>query len=149
MLSYPMVPPPSLSSSFGSPSTSFHQSIAYPIPHSARDHDGTPSPVESFHSRRDSFNRRGSFERRVAETGSLRSLSRGQSHSRRESVERGARIAETGSLLPRTRDHLELPETDEDVEAELVLPSAVEMDGIGGREDEKLREEDRGTPQLP
>lgn len=40
--------------------------------------------------------RRGS-ERRVAETGNLRDLS--QSRSRRQSVERGARVAETGSLV--------------------------------------------------
>ncbi|PCH44768.1 hypothetical protein WOLCODRAFT_124067 [Wolfiporia cocos MD-104 SS10] len=66
-LSYPSVPPPSLSSSFGSP--------------------------EAMH-------RRGSLDRRVAETGSLRSPSRGSRHG---SVERGARLAETGILLPRGR----------------------------------------------
>ncbi|KAI0711416.1 hypothetical protein C8Q76DRAFT_592509, partial [Earliella scabrosa] len=115
MLSYPLVPPPSLSSSFGSPSTSLHQP-SHPISFS-RDPDGTLSPVESLHSGRHSFNRRGSFERRVAETGSLRSLSRGHSHSRRASVERGARIAETGSLVPRTRsDSFGLPETIEDAD---------------------------------
>ncbi|RDX54783.1 hypothetical protein OH76DRAFT_1316927, partial [Lentinus brumalis] len=113
-LSYPLVPPPSLSSSFGSPSTSLHQTTTHPISFIPRDHDGTPSPAESFHSRRNSFNRRGSFDRRVVETGSLRSLSRGQSQSRRESVERGARIAETGVLVPRTRsDSFGLPEGDE------------------------------------
>ena len=30
-------------------------------------------------------------------------MSRGQSHGRRESVERGARVAETGTLVPRAR----------------------------------------------
>ncbi|KAI0674546.1 hypothetical protein C8Q78DRAFT_967530 [Trametes maxima] len=113
ILSYPLVPPPSLSSSFGSPAASLHQPVA--IPHGSRDPDGTPSPVESFNSRRNSFHRRGSFERRVAESGSLRS--RGPSQSRRASVERGARIAETGSLVPRPRSgSFSLPETVEDAD---------------------------------
>ncbi|KAI1797981.1 hypothetical protein LXA43DRAFT_978158 [Ganoderma leucocontextum] len=108
MLSYPSVPPPSLSSSFGSPSTSLHH--AGPVSFASRDHDGTPSPVESFHSRRNSFNRRGSFERRVAETGSLQRRGPSQSQSRRESVERGGRVAETGTLVPRHRaDSFGLP----------------------------------------
>ncbi|KAG9218000.1 hypothetical protein CCMSSC00406_0010417 [Pleurotus cornucopiae] len=89
-LSYPSVPPPSLSSSFGSPSVSFH------IPH----RDPSISPIEPL-SRRNSNARRGSLDRRVVETGSLRTMSR--SGSRRGSVERGARIAETGTLLPRSR----------------------------------------------
>ncbi|KAJ7598440.1 hypothetical protein C8J56DRAFT_914086 [Mycena floridula] len=80
-LSYPSVPPPSLSSSFGSPTVALH------MPH----REPAVSPTEPS-SRRNSNARRGSFnERRVVETGSLRS-------SRRESVERGARIAESGSL---------------------------------------------------
>lgn len=141
MLSYPLVPPPSLSSSFGSPSTSLHQPSTHPISFVPRDHDGTPSPAESFHSRRDSFNRRGSFERRVVETGSLRSMSRGQSRSRRESVERGARIAETGVLVPRTRsDSFGLPEGDESADS----PPGPREDGI--RADEALR---AGTSQPP
>jgi hypothetical protein len=45
-------------------------------------------------------NARGSIERRFVEPGSFRT---GQSQSRRESVERGARIAETGTLIPRSR----------------------------------------------
>ncbi|KAF7975693.1 hypothetical protein HWV62_8809 [Athelia sp. TMB] len=61
-LSYPSVPPPSLSSSLGSPT------VTYPI------------------------NRRGSGGYTYRGTG-----------SRRESVERGARIAETGTLVPRSR----------------------------------------------
>ena len=137
MLSYPSVPPPSLSSSFGSPSTSLHQTwtTSHPISFATQDHDGTPSPAESFHSRRNSFNRRGSFERRVAETGSLqRSMSRGQSHSRRESVERGARIAETGSLVPRNRsDSFGLPEAVEDAEPDVPPTSFRDIEGeLGG-----------------
>jgi hypothetical protein len=80
-LSYPSVPPPSLSSSFGSPT------IAYPM---MLHRDPSMSPVESS-SRRNSNAKWG-----VAESGHLRSLSRG-------SVERGARIAETGTLALRSR----------------------------------------------
>jgi hypothetical protein len=87
-LSYPSVPPPSLSSSFGSPTISYHMSHR----------DPSLSPIEPL-SRRDSNARRASFERRVVETGSLRNLS----GSRRGSIERGARIAETGTLVPRSR----------------------------------------------
>ncbi|KAH9835395.1 uncharacterized protein C8Q71DRAFT_765696 [Rhodofomes roseus] len=75
-LSYPSVPPPSLSSSFGSPSTTYH--------------------INAMYSRRESV------DRRPAESGSF-SRSQSQGHSRRASVERGARVAETGSLLPRGR----------------------------------------------
>lgn len=86
-LSYPSVPPPSLSSSLGSPTVSYH------MPH----RDYPSSPVDSFSlSRRSSAGvRRGSFERRVADSGSLREIS----GSRRGSVERGGRVAETGSLV--------------------------------------------------
>lgn len=94
-LSYPSVPPPSLSSSYGSPVISYHTS----------QRDPSLSPIES-RSRRNSYQRRGSFERRPGHAagdsaGSLRSISR--SHSRRESVERGVRVAETGTLIPRSR----------------------------------------------
>ncbi|KAK0492598.1 hypothetical protein EDD18DRAFT_1183347 [Armillaria luteobubalina] len=81
-LTYPSVPPPSLSSSFGSPVVAYH-----------RDH--SLSPVEPL-SRRSSSARRGSFD---WQTGPSRS----RSHSRRASVERGARVAETGTLVPRSR----------------------------------------------
>ncbi|CCM01229.1 uncharacterized protein FIBRA_03277 [Fibroporia radiculosa] len=101
-LSYPSVPPPSLSSSFGSPSASYYVSLSHPMSLS-HNNDAAVSPAESYSSRGNSFHRRGSFERRVAETGNLLSSSRGQSESRRASVERGARVAETGSLLPRGR----------------------------------------------
>ena len=71
-LSYPSVPPPSLSSSFGSPSTTFH--------------------INSVYTRRDGAAENGAFSR-----------SHSQGHSRRASVERGARVAETGTLIPRGR----------------------------------------------
>ncbi|KAG1779327.1 hypothetical protein EV702DRAFT_1025118 [Suillus placidus] len=83
MLSYPSVPPPSLSSSYGSPVVSY-------IPH--RDH--SLSPVVPL-SRRSS-NARGNIERRFADPVGIR-------HNRSQSVERGARVAETGQLIPRSR----------------------------------------------
>jgi hypothetical protein len=79
-LSYPSVPPPSLSSSFGSPSVSLH------MPH----RDSSLSPIEPL-SRRNSNAWRGDWRGRSGET------------SRRGSVERGARVAETGTLVPRRR----------------------------------------------
>ncbi|KAF7338745.1 hypothetical protein MSAN_02196900 [Mycena sanguinolenta] len=85
-LSYPSVPPPSLSSSFGSPTVSYHMHMPQ------RDH--SLSPVEP-QSRRNSI-RRGA---RVAESGSLH---RSSSQSRRTSVERGGRVAESGQLVPRS-----------------------------------------------
>ncbi|KAI0777185.1 hypothetical protein BD413DRAFT_638649 [Trametes elegans] len=143
MLSYPLVPPPSLSSSFGSPAASLHQPVGIPHGgHGGREHDGTPSPVESFNSRRNSFHRRGSFERRIAETGGLRSRSRGQSPSRRTSTERGARIAETGSLVPRPRSgSFSLPETIEDVADPALGEGADDRPGSGRSE--------KSTPQPP
>ncbi|KAH9849587.1 hypothetical protein C2E23DRAFT_870514 [Lenzites betulinus] len=133
ILSYPLVPPPSLSSSFGSPATSLHQPIVIP-----RDHDGTPSPVESLNSRRNSFHRRGSSERRVAETGSLRGMG---VHSRRASAERGGRIAETGILVPRPRSgSFSLPEAVEDAE---LSPAVDAFDKL----EDGTRE--KSTPQPP
>lgn len=83
-LTYPSVPPPSLSSSFGSPSFSL-------------------SPVEPL-SRRNSNARRGSFDWRPSTSlAGEASVVRGSGQSRRASVERGARIAETGTLVPRSR----------------------------------------------
>ncbi|KAJ3768829.1 hypothetical protein FB446DRAFT_249249 [Lentinula raphanica] len=119
-LSYPSVPPPSLSSSFGSPTVSYHMNHREP----------SLSPVEPL-SRRNSNagltnantgTRRGEY--RVAETGNLRSISasRSTNHSRRESLERGARVAETGSLArSRAGSHSQgpssaLPSTSEDVD---------------------------------
>ncbi|OCH91282.1 hypothetical protein OBBRIDRAFT_775434 [Obba rivulosa] len=107
-LSYPSVPPPSLSSSFGSPTI-----------------------MRSPSSRRNSLHRHGSVERRVAESGSLRSASRGsapsQSHSRRASVERGARVAETGQLVPRARtDSLLEPVEDMELPANTDFVSTAE-----------------------
>lgn len=83
-LTYPSVPPPSLSSSFGSPTVSYH------MPH----REPPLSPVDPP-SRRNSMRRGGA---RVVESGSLRSISRSSS----QSVERGARVAETGQLVPRS-----------------------------------------------
>ena len=85
-LSYPSVPPPSLSSSFGSPSVSFH------MPH--REH--SLSPIEPL-SRRNSNARRGSVERWVGGGPGSGAA------SRRASMDRGARVAETGSLLSISR----------------------------------------------
>lgn len=81
-LTYPTNPPPSLSSSFGSPS-------AFASPR-----EQPSSPVLG---RPDVMNRRASFDRRFGDNGPT--LTRERSGSRRESVERGARIAETGSLI--------------------------------------------------
>ena len=107
-LSYPSVPPPSLSSSFGSPTVLYHMPL--------RDH--SHSPTEPL-SRRNSNARRGSIDRRVAETGSLRS--RSGNVSRRGSIDRGARIAETGTLIARSRAGSQsLPSTIE-------VPDAAEM----------------------
>jgi len=72
-LSYPSVPPPSLSSSFGSPVISY-------VPHREASH----SPVEPL-SRRNS------------------NAQQQQQMGRRRSVDRGGRIAETGMLVPRSR----------------------------------------------
>lgn len=82
-LSYPSVPPPSLSSSFGSPSVPLHLPL---------------SPAEP-RSRRGSGARRGSVgagERRVVETGSLRRAS-----ERTAPIPIGGRVAEAGTLVPR------------------------------------------------
>ncbi|KAF9226269.1 hypothetical protein BS17DRAFT_697701 [Gyrodon lividus] len=81
-LTYPSVPPPSLSSSYGSPVISYL---------ARRD----TSPAEPLS--RQGSNARGG---RVAESGTLRN---GRGGGRRESAERRARIAETGTLIPRSR----------------------------------------------
>ena len=91
-LSYPSVPPPSLSSSLGSPIVSTHASIR----------DMPPSPIDPL-SRRSSLQfvqhdrRYSQGERRVVEVGNLREL--GRTRSRHGSFERGGRIAETGTLV--------------------------------------------------
>ncbi|KAJ7098238.1 hypothetical protein C8R44DRAFT_859620 [Mycena epipterygia] len=105
-LTYPSVPPPSLSSSFGSPTVSYNMPL--------RDH--SLSPVEP-QSRRNSIRRGGA---RVVESGNLRSIdmSRSASQSRRASVERGARVAETGQLVPRSHpDGPTLPATTEAIDS--------------------------------
>ncbi|KAL4078120.1 hypothetical protein V8B97DRAFT_1213290 [Scleroderma yunnanense] len=80
-LTYPSVPPPSLSSSYGSPIISY-------IPH-------RENSTEALR-----VNGRGGSDRRISESGALRN---GRNRSHRESVERGARIAEMGTLIPRSR----------------------------------------------
>ncbi|KAG5338834.1 hypothetical protein E4T56_gene12040 [Termitomyces sp. T112] len=77
-LTYPSVPPPSLSSSFGSPTVPLN------MPH------GEYSPIEPLSRRSSGVPRDADW--RVSESG-----------SRRNSVERGARVAETGRLVPRSR----------------------------------------------
>ena len=110
-LSYPSVPPPSLSSSFGSPTVPLLQ-----IPNGSG-RDVSLSPIEPL-SRRNSnaglnaggsgIARRGSLDRRIIESGSLRGGSGsggGGGRSRRGSFEVpiGGRIAESGTLLGRSR----------------------------------------------
>ncbi|KAF5367485.1 hypothetical protein D9758_003727 [Tetrapyrgos nigripes] len=113
-LTYPSVPPPSLSSSFGSPNVSYHIG-------NASYRDQSLSPVEPL-SRRNS-NARIGVEWRVAETGNLRSISASRSQSRRGSMDRGGRVAETGSLTrrrSRAESHgqgMPLPSTTEAPEA--------------------------------
>ena len=81
-LSYPSVPPPSLSSSLGSPVVLTH--MPSPGPHS---HQGPHHGHTSSHGSGSGFGFGGSHERRYSQG------------SRRTSVERGARIAETGVLV--------------------------------------------------
>ena len=116
-LSYPSVPPPSLSSSFGSPTVPLLQ-----IPN-GNGRDVLLSPIEPL-SRRNSnaginassnvggsgIVRRGSLDRRIMESGSLRGGSgsgSGGGRSRRGSFDHGVpiggRLAESGTLLGRSR----------------------------------------------
>jgi len=94
-LSYPSVPPPSLSSSLGSPTISSY----YYYPGNTNNTREPASPVDGGYSPLSQVaNGVNGNGRRVVETGNLRDLSR----SRRTSVERGGRIAETGSLAGST-----------------------------------------------
>jgi hypothetical protein len=123
-LSYPSVPPPSLSSSFGSPTVSYH------MPH----RDPSLSPVEPL-SRRNSNARRGT-DWRVAESGSLRGINRSGDTSRRGSIERGARVAETGTLVPRSRagSHSLAPTTEAPDSAEVSgIPTTIKTDGFDSK----------------
>ncbi|KAF8970483.1 hypothetical protein BDZ97DRAFT_1754067 [Flammula alnicola] len=153
-LSYPSVPPPSLSSSFGSPTVPFH------IPHRG-ERDASLSPVEPL-SRRESnagmggggggagssqgsISRRGSHgggggERRVVETGSLRRAS----FDRGAGIPIGGRVAETGSLVGRSRagsvnlglGHGALPETVDEDEVDDTEGMELEVDGGQGESEE-------------
>lgn len=88
-LTYPSVPPPSLASSVGSPTTSTLHQNGY-------------SPLEPA-SRRDSLTRRGSANR-VAESGNTRMSNPSGSTSHRMGLDRGgSRIAETGQMAQRSR----------------------------------------------
>ncbi|KAG6879994.1 hypothetical protein C0992_008200 [Termitomyces sp. T32_za158] len=110
-LTYPSVPPPSLSSSFGSPTVPFN------ISH------GEYSPIESS-SRRSSGIARDT-DWRLSESG-----------SRRNSVERGARVAETGTLVPRSRT------------SSIALTSQAPA-VINGTTDSQYSEEDLAHPTTP
>ena len=94
VLSYPSVPPPSLSSSLGSPVVGTHMFSG--------DGDGRHGSASRRSSGSHNWgyatatgNANGATERRVAEMGNLRDVGR----SRTRSVERGGRIAETGTLV--------------------------------------------------
>ncbi|KAG7097849.1 hypothetical protein E1B28_005164 [Marasmius oreades] len=129
-LSYPSVPPPSLSSSFGSPNISYYMGREWDRDRDRDRDNGTGvgardlslSPIEPLSlSRRSSIatGRRGSIttDWRVAETGSLRG-----GISRRGSVERGGRVAETGTLV-RSRAGSQ--------NSQSLLPSTSEVTGTG------------------
>jgi coiled-coil domain-containing protein 6 len=107
-LSYPSVPPPSLSSSFGSPSVPLH------MPH----RDASLSPIEPL-------SRRNSNAWRVGDS-SWRAINRSGETSRRGSVERGARVAETGTLVPRSRASSQnlAPTTEAPDSVEVTTPGA-------------------------
>jgi coiled-coil domain-containing protein 6 len=147
-LSYPSVPPPSLSSSFGSPTVPLLQ-----IPNgNAR--EASLSPIEPL-SRGNSnaglnaggsggVARRGSVDRRIIESGNLRggsgSGSGGGGRSRRGSfdVPIGGRVAESGTLLGRSRGGSlahgagggvgQLPETVNEVEDSSSSPLPITME---------------------
>jgi hypothetical protein len=87
-LTYPSVPPPSLASSVGSPTVSTLGQHGVP----------SHSPVEPL-SRGNSMAGRRS-QSRTAEPTNLRS---GNPSGSRVNVERGGRVAETGTLMPRSR----------------------------------------------
>ena len=137
-LTYPSVPPPSLSSSFGEPISPLDMprvqtaTTAQPIPlprpiprrypRNSEDFDLSISPSDIFgygrgglsSSPRSPLSPRASFH--LARRASYERVSGGQSsadaspmdgfsrnHSRMASLERGARVAETGRLVPRNR----------------------------------------------
>ncbi|KAI0341381.1 hypothetical protein BDW22DRAFT_1485384 [Trametopsis cervina] len=119
-LTYPSVPPPSLSSSFGDPLSIVSpalsprvQSAVAPVPipranpRPSRDISVSPIDNYSLHNPRGPslsprtslhLQRRSSFERAPWASGDA-SVSPVRNRSRMASMERGARIAETGSLL--------------------------------------------------
>ncbi|KIP11863.1 hypothetical protein PHLGIDRAFT_27685 [Phlebiopsis gigantea 11061_1 CR5-6] len=118
-LSYPSVPPPSVASSFGEPPSvgspvrspgldTITEPVAIPRSTGRRDPDLAASPAESTIPRRPSLSPRASMQR----TGFERSQWNGdasissspiRTRSRMQSLERGVRVAETGTLVPRAR----------------------------------------------
>ena len=90
-LSYPSVPPPSLSSSLGSPIIPFHSPSVT-----------SPDPLDLTSLNRRNSNtahrRRGSSSARVVETGSLKDISENRNRSRQQSVERYSHPSPTNSL---------------------------------------------------
>lgn len=118
-LTYPSVPPPSVASSFGEPPSigspvrlpvldTITEPVAIPRPVGRRDFDPAVSPAESTVPRRPSLSprasmRRASFERSAWNGDGSISSSPVRTRSRMQSLERGARVAETGTLVPRIR----------------------------------------------
>lgn len=92
-LTYPSVPPPSLSSSLGSPIISRRNSVGA---QQQQQWTNSPPPTSPIAESADEYGG-GDVHAHAAETNA------GGQLSRRTSVERGARIAETGSLVPRRR----------------------------------------------
>lgn len=128
ILSYPSVPPPSLSSSFGSPSAAYHVPAGPPADARASWRNGIPRvplPPPTGGAGAGAGGAYGGDTRRVAESGSLanRSQSRGS-----VSRERGARVAETGSLIGR-RQSLGGPER---MPMTLEDPSPLQRQGDNG-----------------
>lgn len=99
MLSYPSVPPPSLSSSLGSPVVATHMfNDAVDGRSTSRRSSGSAYGHNwGYNANTSTSNAIPSGERRVVESGSLRDLrDNGQRGGR--SMERGGRVAETGTL---------------------------------------------------
>ena len=115
-LTYPSVPPPSLSSSFGEPPSigspvrsptfpaldTIAEPIAIPTNGHTNGHTHDPSWSPTF-GPRTRVPRRSSFERAGRTGDNSVSISPVRTRSRMESLERGARVAETGTLVPRQR----------------------------------------------
>ncbi|RDB30436.1 hypothetical protein Hypma_007162 [Hypsizygus marmoreus] len=122
-LSYPSVPPPSLSSSFGSPTVSLH------MPHFGEDSPLEPGSPRNSGSRKES-------DWRIAEPGNLRGFGHAGEGSRRNSVDRGGRVAETGTLLPRSRAGSQSVASKNEVQGSVDaggINTAIKADGIDSK----------------